>query len=302
MSTHEQPGSIADALRAVEEQRVAAQERHSARLAEVDEEIERLQESIQNLQAQIQTLQESRAQIEQEQDPEFEGGAELIFQVLREHSGRLAERAAMWAEAVAAVEAQKNKALQSPEIAPLVAEYQQFRDGGDAALAQLPPSYRKAIEEVHNKVRDQLRAHLEELDVTPELDAESIPLDVVFSSDEGLVMIITPVSADVYSQWAGRPAGLDTRIAAKIVEGLYTALRGTAAEAAEAVYGGHEGLLAMELEIPLDMSGFPERLQAAMEQTFESAVDIAAARVELRLAKVPVDLLLPADDEEVDDA
>lgn len=303
MSTHEQPGSVADALRALDQLRADAQARQQGRLAEVDEEIARLEESITNLQSQIATLQESRREIEQsDETAAIPGGPQKLFEVLRAQASVLAQRAQAWSEAVAECEARKEQALQSPEIAPLVAEFQQFKEGGEAALAQLPPSYRKAIEEVHNKVRRELEGHLERLSEVPVLDVEPIKLDVVFSADEGLVMLITPLSEQVYTQWASGSAGLDNRVAAKVVESLYSALRGTPVEAAEAMYGGHEGLLAMELEIPPDLEGFPARLESAFEQVLGASAEIQGAKVNIQLVSVPIDLLLPGEEEEGEDA
>jgi hypothetical protein len=102
----------------------------------------------------------------------------------------------------------------------------------------------------------------------------------------------------VQSRWAERDADLQTRLAATIVEGLYTALRGTPLEASEAAFGGHEGLLAMEVELTPEVVGFEQRLRDAMGQALDAAADLAAARVQVALVQVGVDLLLPPDDDD----
>lgn len=305
MSGNGELETVAAALQAVEAQRASAQAEAEARLAEFDAEISRLQRNIENLQAQIATLREARAQAhdQAQADPAWQAEASRrIFGALRAQAGALAERTVAWVEATRALEARRAEALRSSEAAPLLEEYEQFRRDVEPTLASLPASYRSVLQAHHDQIKARLQVHLDAVGGHPEVDAPPLRLDVVFASDDDIVMLLTPVAEEVHGRWNERDADLQTRVAATVVEGLYTALRGTAAEAAEAAFGGHEGLLAMEVELDPPLSGVGERLRAAVIQAFDAAADIAGSRVELNLVEVPVDLLLPDDEGEEADA
>lgn len=303
MSPDEQPSSVAAALQQVEELRAAAQARQQSQLGEIDEEIGRLEQSIENLRAQVATLHEARRAAQEEAQSTLNSSSSAsqhVFEALRVQSGRLTERNTAWVEAKKALESTRREALQSSEVAPLLQEYEQFHAEVEPTLANLPESYRKVIQAHHETVKSKLQAHLDALQSFPDLTDDELALDVVVAGDEGIAMVLTPVSESLYSDWSGRPADLESRVAEVVVEGLYTALRGTALESAEAAFGGHEGLLVMEVELTSDLAGFAGRLDAAMRQVFESAADVTAANVLLNLVRVPVDLLLPADEDPED--
>lgn len=307
MSLHEQVQSASAVLREVGALQAAAAEQQAARLAQFDAEVERLQRNIENLQAQIATLREARRQAEEDSVGDdaswrVESSARL-FAALRSQAGALTERTVAWVEAARAVEAQRAEQLKSPEIAPLMEEYEQFQRDVAPTLDKLPPSYRQVIESHHAELAARLQERLDAIQVgPPTVDAEPLHLEVIFACDQEILMVLCPVHDEVHSRWTERDADLQARVATTVVQAMYTALRGTALESSEAAFGGHEGLLAMEVELTPEVGAFGPRLQQAMEQCVAAATDIDAAKVRLELIEVPVDLLIPDADEEEDDA
>jgi len=307
MSANEQVESVTAVLREVGGLQAASAEQQRARLAEFDAEVERLQRNIENLHAQIATLREARRQAEEESIGDdvswrLESSARL-FAALRAQAGALTERTVAWVEAARAVEARREEQLKSPEIAPLLEEYEQFAREVAPTLASLPASYRQVIEAHHEDMKARLKAKLDTVEVGhPQVQADALRLEVIFACDDEILMILTPVPDEVHSRWTERDADLQARVAATIVQALYTALRGTALETSEAAFGGHEGLLAMEIELTPEVQDFGSRLRQAMAEVLAAAADIEAAQVRIDLVEVPVDLLIPDTESEEDDA
>lgn len=310
MTQDQAANTVADALNVVKAQQEAARAQHASRLAEIDGEIERLVQSISNLQSQLNAVQLSRDELAAEGeaiDSAAVGDAyHGIFAVLRGQASKLAERTVLWTEAARAVAARRAEALADPETSTLVAEYEQFVNGGEAALAAVPASYRKVIEAHHATVSAQLEERLAALQELPQVQADELGFDVVAAVDAdqegGIAMIVTPVAAEVQTDWTSRDADLQTQVAARVVEGLYKALKAGGMGTSQAMFGGHQGLLALEVELPPGTAGhFGDALRGAIEASLASD-ELKGARVAARVSSVDVDLLLPPEDEEGDDA
>lgn len=308
MTQDEAPRSVADALSEVERMREQALTQHKAQLTAFDEEVERLQASIDNLQAQLEAVKASRAQA----DAAFQergGGSHaeayhLIFAALRRQSSMLAERNMAWTEAQRARDAKLAEALAAEGLEQALQDYQAIERNPET-LNALPASYRDAAVAAHEANGQRLRARLAELIVEPSVDAPDLSADVVLAVDGdpegGVAMVVVPVPEEVHGAWESRDADLLTEIAGRVVQGLYTSIRGTSFEAAQAAFGGHQGLLALEIELPPGAAdGFGERLQAALQQVCSDAESLAGAKVTLGFSRVEVDRLLPPEDESED--
>jgi hypothetical protein len=309
MSHDEAPPRVAQALAALETARRDQEERQKAQLASYDAEILRLNQAVANLQAQLAAVQQARLEAEsQRTDDSAEQGYHQIFQVLRSQAGQLAARGVAWIEAARALSARRADVLRNSDIAPLISEYEAFRRDVEPTLGALPASYRSVLLAHHEGIAGRLRHRLEGLAGDPEVHGTALQLDVVLSVDVddegGVAMIVTPVPEEVHSAWTQRDADLQTRVGARIVQGVYTALRGTPMESAQAMVGGHQGLLALEVEMsPGTTSTFGERLRAAIAQAVSDAPELRAARVEVTATLVDTELLLPPEGgEEGEDA
>jgi len=308
MTQDEAPNSVADALAAVQKMQEQAAEQHTSQLQEFDQELERIRTSIQNLQAQLEAVQQSRDAADQAFQQNGGGSHEeayhLIFASLRKQASTLAERNVAWVEAQRARDAKVAKTLEEEGLAQAMEDFQ-ATERNPGVFDALPASYRDAAIAAHKANGERLQKRLADLIQDPQVDADAIELDVVYAVDGdeegGIAMLVTPVPEEVHAGWDGRDADLLTEVAARVVQGVYAAARGTEIESGQAAYGGHQGLLAMELELTPGLGdSFSARLADSLSQVAASAPSLAGAKVALSFTAVDVDRLLPPDDEEAD--
>ena len=311
MSQDEAPKTVADALSAVQRMQAQAAEQHKAQLAEFDQELERIRTSIANLQAQLTAVQESRDRADQAFEERAGGAHEeayhLIFASLRRQAAQLAERNVAWTEAQRARDAKLARTLEEEGLKQALEDFQ-ATERNPSVFDALPASYRDAAIAAHKANGEKLKSRLADLLQEPQVDAPAMAIDVVYAVDGdeegGVAMLVTPVSEEVHSAWDGRDADLLTEVAGRVVQGLYSAAKGTPIEAGQAAYGGPQGLLAMEVELHPGMAAtFQGKLADALKGVSGQATALAGAKVELTFTAVDVDRLLPPDgDEEADDA
>jgi hypothetical protein len=295
------PPSVADALRLAEERQHQQRERHASFRREIEQEIARIEHNIENLQVQLATLHEARAVADRPVDDRPSSEAAFgVISALKAQGGALATRNSEWLRADAEVKERWLEAIQGPEVAALIAEVEQFAREVEPTLPSLPPSYRDALLAHHRGVREQLADRLVELERSPQLEAETLEIEVVVAGDGMILMVLTPIAEEVFSDWMRRPADLLTRVASRVVRGLYDALLAADLDTTEVAFGGHEGLLAMEIEISGGTGVLPA-VQASIERALAEAPDLVQAKVVARLVELPVEALLPADEEDVHD-
>lgn len=306
MTQDEAPRSVAEALEAAESMRREAAARHQEQLSEFDGEVARLEQAVANLTAQLDAVKESRAQAEAAHVAAGSAAAgeayHLVFAALRRQAGDLSQRNEEWSTAHRELEAQVSASLQEGDVAELVRDYEEARRD-QAALANLPATYRQVVMDHHKSIEARLREKLAALDRDPQLDGDSVDLDVVVAVDGddegGVAMVVSPVPEEAHAAWEARDADLLTSVAARLVQGIYTSVSGTAFESAQAAFGGHQGLLAMEVELhPDQVSGFKDSLVEAIQNTMRAAGDLQGARLNVQVTTVPVDLLLPPEGED----
>lgn len=301
--------SVADALLEVERRQGEEVARHQAELAEVDQEVESLRTAMANLQQQLDALAKFREELSAKLES-VSGGApqrsyDAIFGALREQAQELSGRAAAVADVQRAREADLAQTLADADVKALLEEYEQFKLQVEPTLAALPDSYRDVIVKHHEEVKGKLRTSLGDKINTPaEVDAASMSLDVVVAVDapQGVaevVMLVLPVVEQVQTAWSDREEDLQTWVAARVMQATYHLCHSIGLAGAQAMYGGHQGLLAVEIELG---AGDPEEVRngliSTIDQVLNEAPELVAAHVAPRAHAVEVDHLFPPDEGE----
>lgn len=306
MTQDEAPNSVAEALEAADGMRREAETRHQEQLTEFDGELSRLEQAVANLTAQLNAVRESRAQAEAAHvaaGTATSGEAyHLVFAALRRQAGQLAARNSEWVVAHRQLESKVSASLQEEGLAELVRDYEQAQRDS-ASLDSLPATYRQVVMDHHRSIEERLREKLAAVDSDPELSVAPLHLDVVVAVDGdeegGVAMVVSPVPEEAHASWEGRDADLLTSVAARLVQSLYSSVSGTPFEGAQAAFGGHQGLLAMEFELqPEQVAAFRDSLVDSISTCMQSAGDLRGARLNVNVTTVPVDLLLPPEGEE----
>jgi len=279
-------------------------------LAEVDQEVESLRTAMANLQQQLQALGKFREELVARLESVSTGASqrtyEAIFQALREQAQALSGRAAAVANVARSHQLSVDEQLEDEEIKTLLTEYQQFKEQVEPHIASFPDSYRAVLEGKHQEVQERLREALGDAGAEPpEVEAEAMNADVVVAVDapQGVaevVMMVLPVIEHVQTAWAEREEDLQTWLAARAMQAVYEVCHAFGLPGAQAMYGGHQGLLAVEVELG---AGEPAAVRTALSETldrvFASAPELQAAKVEVRAQPVDVDHLFPPEDEEI---
>jgi len=299
--------SVADALEGVANWRSEQEAQRQAEIVDVESQLEKLTAQLTELQGKIESLREFRAKIDERETDEgvVARSYDAIFAALLGQSAGLNDRALELAAAEEARNAQVLATLSKTDLAPLIQEYNQFKEQVEPTLAALPESYRGAIIGHHQGVVGRIRAQLAEALSEPiKLEAERIEFELVFGIDapngapELLVMVL-PVPEAAYTDWSDRPEDLCTYVGARVVQAVYEASKQTGPVGAQAACGGHQGLLAIELDLEGAKPDFAQSLLDSLKVVLMSAPELAAAGIGLTARQVDFDLLLPPElDEE----
>lgn len=299
--------SVAEALGDVARWKADEESRHNTELAEVDQEVASLQTAIENLKQQLDALGRFRTELlgklEGIQETVSSRTYEAVFGALIGQLDALSERSAELAVAERERDARLLQTLDDPAVKKLLGEYEQFKSTIEPTLGAMPETYRKAMEALRDQQRAQIAERLGDLGTNPvESTGEGIPVDVLVAVDapEGeaeVVMLVIPVTEEVHTQWTERAEDLQTRLAARVMQGVFNATRALGLPGAEGVYGGHQGLLAVEVEV----AGGPQEqvadaVRAAVQGALDQAEELIAARVKATVRIVDVDNLLPPED------
>ncbi len=221
-----QPAMLA-ALEAVKRWREEADAEIASRGRELDSEEDRLKSDIAELQRQLKAiaiLREENASRKSALIPELEQRTHsAILEGLRKDSALLAERSALYAEAIAARDERVAAMIAEPGMAERVEAFEQFEQNREATLANLPELYRGIVVEQHEATRAQLTPIFEALSgELPALDVPKAGITLVVSVDpvEGepeALAVIVPVPFAVYAKWAERPEDLLSIFAYRVV-------------------------------------------------------------------------------------
>jgi hypothetical protein len=301
------PRSVATALEDVTRWRSEAAGKTKSELAEVDQEIENLGTAISNLQQQIAALRKSREDIAKRDDrlgdEEGTRSYNAVFAALTEQMQSIRERAAGLAQADTSRSQALSEALKDPTVASLMTEYTQFKTTVEPTLKALPESYRGVIMQHHEGVAKKLRDALEKFGGTVStVDGPELRLDAAFAVDapDGtpeVVMMVLPIQEEVQANWASRSEDAQTWVAARVVQGLYSALQGAGLNTARAAFGGHQGLLAVEVEVSGAKLDIQQKITEEINKAMAGAQELVGAKIVVAARPMVVDHLLPPEEE-----
>lgn len=314
MSTATAAPSVAGILEDVAKWRADEETRQKAELVEVDQEISSLEQAIANLQQQLEALAKFRDELvakgAEVENQEISKGYTAVFDALRAQSETLGNRESAVVEAQKVREAALSAALAESDVAPLVQEYQQFREHVEPTLANLPDSYRGVVQSHHNSIMAKLQDRIATHTAGPvTVEADDVEVDMVFAVDapEGtpeLAILVLPVTEEVHSGWLERAEGVQTWVAARAMQALYETFKASGPLGAQAMCGGHQGLLAIEADLVGAGDDIEKVLEERLSAVFQAAPELGGGKVRVVPRKVPVDYLLPpeTDDSETEAA
>lgn len=306
------PRSVSSALEEVTHWKSETAQKSKNELGEVDQEVENLRTAINNLQQQIEALQRSREEIATRSDSlneeEISRSYNAVFAALLDQAESVRIRAAEIAEGDAARARKLMEALKDPAIASKMTEYTQFKTTVEPTLAALPESYRGVILQHHEGLAKQLKDLLGNIGGTPaSYEGPGIAVDVVFAVDapEGtpeVLMLVLPVQEQVHADWATRQEDAQTWLAARVVQAVYAACTSAGLANSRAAFGGHQGLLAVEVELGGARGDVGQMVTDELIRAFVGSAELRDAKIEVRPRQLVVDHLLPPEDAEAENA
>lgn len=296
--------SVAEALAEVAQWRTDEEARHGTELAEVDQEVASLQTGIENLKQQLEALGRFRTELLGKVDSieqEVAGrNYNAVFEVLGGQLTTLDSRSSELLQQERVRDAQLAETLDDPAVVNLLTEYKQFKETVEPTLASIPPTYRAAMEETGRKQREELERRLADVGTEPiEHSGDALALDVLVAVDapDGqaeVLMLVMPVSDAVHADWKSRSEDLQTRLAARIMQGVFATAGEMGLGGNQGVFGGHKGQLAVELELAGgDPVAIAESFRASIQETLAAAPELVAAKVAPTVRVIEVDHLLP---------
>jgi hypothetical protein len=309
MDGNDQVQSVTDALDAIERWAEDERAKMSSEIAEVDNEMAQLDAAILNLKQQHEALARLREDI-----VEKSGGSaaiaekyyESIFTALVSQAHAANRRAELVQAAEAGQKAALALAMNTPEIAALQAECEQFRSTIEPTLDSLPESYRGVLMSHHATVEAKLAEHMAKLEVGPvEVEGDILSLNLVYAVDPSvgepeILTVVFPVEETVYVEWEDRPETILTRLATSVVQAIYQVCQDGGLSEPEGAFGGHQGLLAMEVDVLGASDGVVERLAEAVATSVGIDPGFSGAKIRLDAIRVEMDHLLPREEDEED--
>lgn len=297
--------SIDEAMKRVaKESRDAAGER-SYRVSRIENEVEALRRAQTNIDAQIGALELHRQELLRQQTADQgvirEQGQRAIFEALLGQQVVLQERA----KTASLLSEERQQVIleewKSSTLAGEYEEYRQFKEEIEPVLNTLPASYRSVVIRHHQEVTGRLREQYSRQISRPvEVPGERLGFDIVMSldvyeSNRAALIIVLPVGGAWASEWEHRDEDLECSLAYRVIQGVFTAVKGSAMQAGQLVVGQHLGL--MVLEVDLVLSEVPDELGQrftwAIEAAIESAGELRGSHVTGKVTFVDVDTLLP---------
>lgn len=300
--------SVTQALEQVAAWRESQVAENQTKIQEVDSELEKLKTTLANLQQQLGSLEQVRAQLAEVDLSEAltARSYEAVFSALTSQGSAIAERAVAATAADAAMRNAVFEDLAKGELAATVEEFRQFKETVEPTLVALPESYRAAITNHHKGVSEKIRNRLaERLEGPAQLSDDWLELDVVIGIDEPdgnpeVLICVLPIPDVALTEWSDRETDLLTLIGARVAQGIYEATKSTGPQGAQVICGGHQGMLAMEVDLEGAGSTFPKVLLDTLSIVLKAAPELAAAKVRVVPRRVDFDFLLPPETDEED--
>jgi hypothetical protein len=300
--------SVNDALAEVDRWKSDEESRHKAELVEVEQEITNLENAIDNLKQQHEALLKFRDELDKKAQAlpmrEIERAHKALFSALAGQSGLLAEREQVVSRAVSARRDGLEESLSSDGFKDKLDDYRKFKQDVEPTLAAIPETFRAPMVAKFDELAAALKGRIAEiLSVPAKIDSEPIAAEIAWCVDapEGtpeLLVVVLPVTDGVYTGWRDREDGVQTWMAARVVQALYEAAAESGFETAQANFGGHMGLLAVETDLLAAPSGFVEAFTNRLEALLSSAPELAGSKITLVARRTNVDFVLPPEDSE----
>ncbi len=298
-----EPASFVDALNEVARRTIdkeaeinAALDQLTVEEAQTVQAIDEAHRRIEALRARRSALEDRRAALSADRYRAEQGA---VRAGLRADRDRLMQRAALGREAAAARNAAIAAELRAPELAAAMQETERFQAEVEASLSTLPPSYRRAALENHERNVRRLAPYAAALNcVTPTLNAEVEAIAVVACASpaegrpEALVLVL-PVPFSVYSDWSTRPEDLASMLAYRMVSALHRLLGDLGTPNAMVEYVEVHGCLAVQAwladhEVTGDLQ---ERTLEHIGRAYEDSVELVNAAIEVHAAWIRPELL-----------
>lgn len=292
MTTAGQMPAVIAVLNEITSWKSHADGEYAASISEIEREEDAARRAIEEAQRQLVALAALRREVQEKHAAAAEETERRESAALREglqtDKALLTERAAALEAAITAREAILQKQLEDPDIAAAVTEYEKFVEV-EPTLAALPPSYRKAILDHHDKVRRRLEPVIQASNAgPPDLGLGVQGVGVLFAADppdsvpEALVVVL-PVPFAIYRDWAERKEDLSAQLAYRTVAAVSRCLNAVNAGAAPIQYSELHGCLAIQVWLgDCDIQGeLNDRALEEIGAVREEAEELRAAGIEL---------------------
>jgi len=302
--------NLAEVLAAVAKWKADEEARQAAELVEVDQEVENLRSAMVNLQQQLEALAKFREDLVEKQaqlaSEEARRNYEAVFETLLAQLKAVLQRTEQVSVAHKARAAAIEEKMTSSEVAPLVEEYEQFKTAVEPTLESLPESYRTVMMAHHESLAKQVQEHRDAAMAIPlDLEVDDMTVEIVFAVDapEGspeLLIAVIPVSAETDT---GEDAdeSLQTWLSGRVVEAIYETVNNYGPSGAEVVSGGHQGMLAVEVDLLGAPHDFGDKLLLALDSVSKAATELQTSGVSLVGRQVAADFILPPEGDEEDE-
>lgn len=181
--------------------------------------------------------------------------------------------------------------------------YRQFEDTVRPTLDKMPESYQQVVLGHHNQVVSALREAVESYWAEPSsIDAEPLPLDLVFAVDElegqpDLLVVVTPVIAEAYAAWETREPDAHTWVFTRVLQAIYEALESAGVPNSEVMAGPHEGVIALEADVVGASSDLNEKVEQALSRVLSEAPELGAVHLTFNIHQLSADDLLPPEED-----
>ena len=298
--------TVSDVLTQVDRWADERAARQSEELTEVEQQIGQIETAMANLQRQFETLSGMRSDLKEQGRTLHSTKLKRAHDALFHHLGEAAQQFSTRELAVQLLTeerlAQLEGQLRASAMAPLVEEYEQFMRTVQPNLGSLPESYRRAVVQHHARLRTRLADHLQAMAAAPvALLEEPLSLELVYAVDrpdntDELLVVVVPVTDQVTSNDPSRKDGPQTWLAARTAQAIYEAGKQVGFPGVNATYGGHRGLLVIEVELfdaPKGDNGFVAAFEKRLVTVLAGSAELAASRVTVSPRRVDVDIVFP---------
>lgn len=303
--------ALLKALAQVAQWREQAEASATHQMAELDSEEARVTAAIHDLRRRLTVLERRRGELrdatQRLEEEEIRRSHDAVLAALRQDQEVLNHRSEQLRALQAAARARADELLQNADIQSALRDYESFAEV-EATLSGLPPSYRRAILAHHDQVRRQLEPLFNELTgANASLNMAQATVSVVAALEPATgpaeaLALVTPVPAELYTGWDGRPMDLPAALAYRLVAAVAELAARLGVPDAPISYRPFEGYLAIQLWLgrqPL-RGDVREVATAVLERVRTKATDMASAQLDVLVMWLPSEVLVSEEEEEED--